>query len=236
MFVKSVFSFNRAAQAGAARPGRRRWLAGLAIVVAGFAGAALAPPVALAAESAEAQLQSFVRDVRGATGRFEQTTFNPQGQMTQQQSGEFAFARPGRFRWDVQQPFEQLIVSDGQQVVQFDPDLAQATIRPVSAAVGNAPAQVLFGDGDIDAAFRLEPRPEAGDLAWLRAVPRSAEAGFAHLDIGLADGLPRRVDILDAFGQTTRIEFVTLVPGGQAPAEAFVFEPPEGVDVVRMSP
>ncbi|MFA7394439.1 MAG: hypothetical protein WCZ88_19120, partial [Pigmentiphaga sp.] len=63
--MKSVFSFNRAAQAGAARPGRRRWLAGLAIVVAGFAGAALAPPVALAAESAEAQLQSFVRDVRG---------------------------------------------------------------------------------------------------------------------------------------------------------------------------
>ncbi|MGE4339984.1 MAG: outer membrane lipoprotein chaperone LolA [Pigmentiphaga sp.] len=229
-----MFSFSRPALAVAARPGRRRWLAGLTLMMAGLAGTAIAPSAALAAESGEAQLQSFVSDVRGATGRFEQTTLNPQGQVIQQQSGEFAFARPGRFRWDVQVPFEQLIVSDGQQVVQYDPDLAQATIRPVSDAVGNAPAQVLFGDGDIDAVFRLEPRPPAEGLAWLRATPRSAEAGFAHLDIGLADGLPRRVDILDAFGQTTRIEFVSLVPGGQTPADAFTFQVPEGVDVVRM--
>jgi len=234
MPVKSVFFFNRPAPVVPARPSRRRWLAAMAIMAAGFTGAAMAPFAALAADNAEAQLQSFVRDVRGATGRFEQTTVNPQGQTVQQQSGEFAFARPGRFRWDVQKPFEQLIVSDGRQVVQFDPDLAQATIRPVSDAVGNAPAQVLFGDGDIAAVFRLEARPAAEGLAWLRAIPRSAEAGFAHLDIGLADGLPRRVDILDAFGQTTRIEFVSLVPGAKTPDDAFSFQVPEGVDVVRM--
>lgn len=185
--------------------------------------------------AAQAQLQAFVQQVAQATGRFTQTTLNRDGQTVAQQSGEFAFARPGRFRWVVMAPFQQLIVANGRDLVQYDPDLAQATVRPVDAAVGNAPAQILFGQGDLQASFDIAALPSRGEQAWLRATPRSAEAGFAYLDIGLLNGLPVQVEILDAFGQLSRIEFVTLVPGGQVDASAFEFEVPEGVDVVRLA-
>ena len=187
-----------------------------------------------AASAAPDQLQAFIRQVPAAAGRFVQTTHDRDGQTVARQRGEFAFARPGRFRWQVTEPFAQLIVANGREVVQFDPDLNQATIRPVSAAVGNAPAQILFGEGDIDQAFVMAPLPDRDGLAWLRATPRSAEAGFSHLDIGLRDGLPVQVEILDAFGQISRIEFVTLVPSERLPDSTFVADLPPGTDVVRM--
>lgn len=193
-----------------------------------------AAQAAQAGASAEQQLQTFIQQVKSATGRFEQQTRNSGGRMVSRQQGEFAFERPGRFRWAVAEPFEQLIVSDGKQVVQYDPDLAQATLRPVSAAVGNAPAQILFGDGELQQAFALEALPSRENLAWLRATPRSPEAGFTHLEIGMRDGMPAAVEILDAFGQTSRIDFVALVPGPSLPASTFRFQVPSGVDVVQL--
>lgn len=186
------------------------------------------------ASSARVELERFINEVATASGSFEQTTFSVDGKVLDEQQGEFLFARPGQFRWEITAPFPQLVVATGDEVIQYDPDLLQATIRPASSAVGNAPAQVLFGGGDIDEAFNLEPLARSDGLSWLRALPISAEAGFAHLDIGLRNGLPQQVEILDAFGQTSRIVFTQIVPNPDLPSHAFVFNAPEGVDVVRM--
>ncbi|TSH90782.1 outer membrane lipoprotein chaperone LolA [Verticiella sediminum] len=198
--------------------------------LAGWSAARAAAPA-----DAAGQLRAFVKDVRSASGSFTQVTTGAQGAGGgQQQAGSFAFQRPGKFRWAVEQPYEQLVVSDGQQLYQYDPDLAQVSVRAAEAAIGNAPAQVLFGSGSIDASFKLEPLSARDDLAWLRAVPLTSEAGFSHMDIGFADGLPMRIELLDAFGQTTRIEFTTILPNPDLPAGAFEFAPPPGTDVVRM--
>jgi outer membrane lipoprotein carrier protein len=53
------------------------------------------------AASAREQLQSFVSQVQAATGKFSQYTVGTQGQTKPAQTGQFAFQRPGRFKWDV---------------------------------------------------------------------------------------------------------------------------------------
>ena len=83
------------------------------------------------AASAQEQLQGFVSKVQAATGNFSQYTVGTQGQTKPAQSGRFAFQRPGQFKWDVLKPYAQQIVSDGQQLFQFDPDLNQVTVRKV---------------------------------------------------------------------------------------------------------
>lgn len=211
-----------------ARQARRGMLLALAAV--------LAIPLLPRAHAAEAraQLQAFAKDVTTATGSFTQSTQAARGAPQPEQRGTFAFQRPGKFRWNITEPFEQLIVSNGKELYQYDPDLAQVSIRGVSAALGNAPAQVLFGDGALDKSFKLEPLPGKDNLSWLRATPLSADAGFAYMDIGFADNLPVRIDILDAFNQVTRVEFTAIVPNPSLPATEFRFDAPQGVDVVRM--
>ncbi len=205
----------------------KKWLLGLAC------GSLLITGQALAANAQE-QLKSFVSDVRAATGNFSQYTVGPQGQTRPAQSGRFAFERPGRFKWDVLQPYAQLIVSDGKQVFQLDPDLNQVTVRRVDQAIGSSPAAILFGSGSLEQAFNVSALPDRDELAWLRAKPRDGEAGFVHVDLGFRDGLPARIVLLDAFGQTTRVELSGMQRNPGLPSSTFQFVPPAGADVVRM--
>jgi len=200
-----------------------KWLAAAALALAW---------VPAAADDARSQLQRFVTEVSSATGSFTQRAGDAPPRQAQQ--GEFSFQRPGRFRWHTLKPYEQLVVSDGQVLRQYDPDLAQVTERPVDQSIGASPAAILFGSGSLEESFELSNLDDRDGLLWLRARPRGADAGFAHVDIGFSKGMPARLDLLDAFGQTTRIELTGIVPNPALPPDAFAFEIPPDVDVVRM--
>ncbi|NYT67892.1 outer membrane lipoprotein chaperone LolA [Pusillimonas noertemannii] len=192
----------------------------------------LAPLAALAAD-APTQLNQFIANVASATGSFSQQT-SGQAQGRPEQSGEFSFQRPGKFRWHVKKPYEQLIVSDGEKVLQYDPDLAQVTQRSVDQSIGTSPAAILFGSGSLEEAFVVQSLPGDDGLQWLRATPRGADAGFSHVDIGFRNDLPARLLLLDAFGQTTRIDLSGIKANPELPASLFQFTPPADVDVVKM--
>src|SRR5690606_21970623 len=136
-----------------------------------------------AAADAPAQLRDFIAKVPAAAGRFTQQRTDDKGQGKAVQSGEFSFRRPGQFKWAVQKPYEQLIVSDGKAVYQYDPDLAQVTQRNVDQSIGASPAAILFGSGSLDEAFSISALPDADGLNWLRAKPLTPDAGFTHVDI-----------------------------------------------------
>lgn len=186
------------------------------------------------ADSATAQLRAFIDDVQAATGQFTQSTLDSNGSAKAAQQGEFAFQRQGQFRWETTQPYEQLVLSDGQQVYQYDADLMQVTQRGVDAAIGASPAAILFGSGRLDEAFQLNDLPLKEGIEWLRAVPKSADAGFTHVDIGFKNKRPVRIELLDSFGQTTRIELRQLQPQKTVDPALFIFKVPPGVDVVTM--
>ena len=76
--------------------------------------------------------------------------------------------------------------------------------------------------------------PDKDGLAWLRAVPRSGDAGFVHVDLGFQDGLPAHIILLDAFGQTTHVKLSGLARNPSLAVDVFKFVPPPGADVVRM--
>ena len=195
---------------------------------------ALAPVMAWAAGASE-QLSRFVSQVNAARGEFTQQRVGDQGaSVSSRQSGVFSFLRPGKFKWEVTQPYEQLILSDGKQVYQYDPDLAQVTERGVDESVGASPAAILFGSGARDEVFELQERGERDGLAWLRATPRTADAGFAYVDIGFRDGMPARLMVRDSFSQTTRIDLAAIEKNPSLPADEYVFKAPDGVDVVKM--
>ncbi|MCM0034783.1 MAG: outer membrane lipoprotein chaperone LolA [Burkholderiaceae bacterium] len=203
-------------------------LSGL-LLVAGFGFGAPA-----FADTAREQLRAFVDQVQSASGDFSQYTVGPQGQTKPPQRGRFLFMRPGRFKWDVVKPYEQQIVSNGREIYQFDPDLNQVTVRKVDQALGASPAAILFGSGSLEQSFEVMALPDREALVWLRAKPKQADAGFVHVDLGFKDGLPHRIILLDAFGQTTHVELAGLIRNPGLSTSNFDFVPPKGADVVRM--
>ncbi len=212
----------------ATTPNRFVWLVALVIILlAGIVHAAGTPSAR--GEDARAQLERFVRGTERATGRFVQVA-DAAGETS---SGVFAFSRPGRFRWEITEPYPQLMIADGEHVYFYDVDLAQVTIRPMDQAIAATPAALLFGDGDLDAFFDIELQGEHDGLHWLKAIPRESDAGFRMITLGFANDLPARMSVLDAFDRTTVFTFSDVTPNPAADPGRYRFEVPENVDVVR---
>ena len=184
------------------------------------------------ADDGIAQLRQFVAATPSAEGEFEQTVLAQSGRKPQQASGKFAYARPGRFHWEYDRPYRQILVGDGVNLWTWDPDLNQATVRAMGDALGATPAAILFGSGELDEGFVLTEGGKDGELAWVEARPRQTDSGFESLRIGLQDGRLRRMEMRDNFGQTTLIRFTRLEPNRQLAADRFRFVPPPGADVI----
>lgn len=194
----------------------------------------LASPLAAQENSALVSFNRFVQTVSAAKGEFSQYTVGPEGETALAQSGEFAFARPGKFRWDIRKPYSQLVVSDGKSIYQYDPDLSQVSVRTADAAIGSSPAAILFGTGDIKSAFDVSALPDEDGFSWFRAEPKQPDSGLSQVDIGMKEGNPARLLLLDGFGQTTRIDLAKIRAQSSFPASTFEFEAPPDTDIVRI--
>lgn len=197
-----------------------------ALVAALLAGAALGAH----ADAVDA-LRAFVRDVKTGRANFTQTVSSPDGVRKKTSSGSFEFARPNRFRFAYSKPFEQLIVADGQKVWLHDVDLNQVTVRALDQALGATPAALLAG-GALDQDFTLTALPARDGLDWVQALPKAKDAGVTQLRVGFRGPTLAALEIVDAFGQRSLLQFSQVEQGVALPAERFRFTPPAGADVV----
>jgi outer membrane lipoprotein carrier protein len=203
-----------------------------AAVLAAALLAAMLPPRSADAAAID-QLRAFAVSTRSARGQFTQQQVRSGGRPAEVSAGSFAFSRPGRFRWEVQQPFEQLIVTDGERLHFYDKDLRQVTVRAVGDAIAATPAAILFGANDLDASFELQEAGSADGLEWLEATPKQKDSGFEKIRIGWRGGLPEAMEVRDAFGQTTRFAFTKIERSPALDPGLFRFVPPKGVDVIQ---
>src|SRR5689334_24741038 len=178
------------------------------------------------------QLHAFLEGTQSAQGSFRQTVANREGRTTQTSSGTFAFQRPGKFRWTYDKPFDQLIVGDGEKVWVYDRDLNQVIVRPLDAALGATPAALLAGDNALEKNFTLVAGGESNGLEFVDATPKAPESQFSRIRLGFVDNLPRRMELTDAFGQTTELTFSDVKRNPKLAPDLFRFVPPQGADVV----
>lgn len=200
----------------------------LASVLAGIA----ALYAAIAAASGLDQLHAFLEGTQSAQGAFRQVVVNRDGRTTQTTAGTFAFARPGKFRWTYDKPFDQLIVGDGEKVWVYDRDLNQVIVRKLDAALGATPAALLAGDNALESNFTLVAGGAENGVEYVDATPKAPDSQFKRIRLGFADNLPRRMVLTDAFGQTTELMFSDVRRNPTLAPETFRFTPPKGADVV----
>ncbi|GHU30488.1 outer-membrane lipoprotein carrier protein [Betaproteobacteria bacterium] len=189
------------------------------------------------ADDALTALRHFVATTQAAEGEFTQTVGSERAaRRPQQADGRFAFARPGKFRWEYVQPYPQLLVGDGERLWSWDRDLNQVTVQLIGDALGATPAAILFGQVDLDREFELNNVADADGLAWVEARPKpqgGAESAnrFELIRFGFAGERLQQVRLRDNFGQDTVIVF-TRLDARALDGALFRFEPPAGADVI----
>ena len=178
-------------------------------------------------------LRRFFKDVHSFTARFNQVVLDESLNMLQESSGTLWIQRPNRFRWNYDVPFEQQIVGDGKKIWVYDVELQQVTVRQLTGGLGNTPAILLAGRGMLDDDFTVKALGVQGKLQWLQLIPKVNDGGFEDIRVGFEKGKIRMLEMIDGFGQTTRIALRDAAENVKISPNKFEFEPPPGVDVVQ---
>ncbi len=193
------------------------------------------------------QLRQFVKTVQSAQGEFAQQQMRtpkpnePQDKLKliRQTSGQFIFQRPGKFVWDTQKPYEQKLIADGKQLLMWDKDLNQLTIRSANQALAASPAAILFGESALDAQFELEDGGSKTDLQWVNLQPKvkpgQGDLPYTKIAIGMAAGLPKALELTDGFGSVVLVVFNQMQINPKIEPSRFQFKAPPGAEVLRLN-
>ncbi len=189
---------------------------------------------ARAADVHTARLGELLAGMRRIEAVFNQQLKDEKGTLLQGSGGRVLLAHPGRFRWETDPPFAQLVVSDGTTVWQYDPDLAQVVSRPLDQRADQIPSMLLAGE--IDAVEKLYSISASGDDAGaerFELLPHDDGSPFSRLALQFRAGLLERLEITDGLGQRTEVSFSAVRVPDAIAVERFRFVTPEGVDEIH---
>ena len=203
------------------------------IVLSPFLLLVLAASLPAAAGSETDALQRFVEKVESVSATFEQVQKDDQGKVLQVSTGKLWLQRPAKFHWRYEKPYEQLVVCDGKQLWQYDPDLKQALVRPAGGTLEGTPAQLLTDRASLDKHFRIEPAGSEGGAQKLRLLPKAADSDFKSVELWLKDGTPQRMRFADPLGGASEVTFSDIKSNAPIDAQQFTFAIPQGAEVIR---
>ncbi len=188
---------------------------------------------------AAAELEQILGDLAAFEAQFEQVVTNSFGETLQRSTGRMHLQRPGMLRWEVDEPYPQLLLADGVSLWTYDQDLEQATVQPLAEAIDGTPAAFLLDVGGPGAA-RFHVRRKAGDASGeggeeshFVLEPRDPSSVLREASLSFTSaGAPAGIAIVDHLNQHTRISFTAATVNPVLESALFEFEVPQGIDVI----
>ncbi|BBB26284.1 outer membrane lipoprotein chaperone LolA [Amphritea japonica] len=184
-------------------------------------------------ENAGAQLNSLLAGFESFSADFNQVSGSEDSRRMEESRGTLLLAKPNRFSWTALEPFPQTLVSDGETLWIYDPDLEQATRRQVSGKDTGIPALILNGQIDeLQAEYKIRLLQEKDNNQLFELLPIDEASVFTRIRLLFTDGLIKELQMGDSLGQRTSILFENQIINPVFSDDAFNFEPPEGTDVI----
>jgi outer membrane lipoprotein carrier protein len=189
-------------------------------------------PFLLSADTAKSPLINFLSELESFKADFSQTLSNEQGDILETSNGEVFLQNPGKFRWVYEEPYSQLIITDGETLWLYDQDLEQVTIRDVSKTIDKTPAAIISGQENIDKYYVTTELGKIEGYDWMELTPRDIENQYSSIRLGFNKDELGMMVMFDNLGQVTRIDFNNPVRNKRFGGPLFTFEIPENVDVI----
>lgn len=167
---------------------------------------------------------------------FSQTVTDSNGELVQDAQGRVWIQRPGRFRWDYETPYRQLIVADGERLWTYDEDLQQATVEQVDEVLSSTPAMLLSGFRPLQEVMRWSRTGERDGKTWYRLDPKQEDTAVEEVHIAFDAGQLAIIEVRDGFGNHTRMRFSDITRNQPIDPGRFRIQLPPDTDIIGDSP
>ena len=198
--------------------------------------AGLLPVNACAQVELPAEFRSFLDTVNGFRAQFVQELWSDDQRLIEVAQGTVELQRPGRFRWHYDEPWEQLIVADGENLWMYDIDIAQVTRSDLSVNDPANPSTLLTGDASVLEQFDVVAVFELDEEVWVELVPRRLASDYSLVRVGFRrqdeQSMLSALEFVDGLDQTTLIRFEDAEANPVLAPDRFRFDVPDGVHVL----
>lgn len=185
-----------------------------------------APDPVVLLDSLLANLQTLRTDVR-------QLIVENTGGVLEESQILFMLQRPHGFYWETIDPFPELIVTDGQTLWNYQPDLLQLTIEPWNADRSELAAKLLSGDTDaIAEEYEVEVIPVSQSDYEFILTPKDPASLYEQVSLYFEQGSSGQSELVSILlintnGQRTFWEFLNREINPTLDASVFTFTAPE---------
>ena len=183
-------------------------------------------------EQAADILQAKLNAIRTMSASFAQVVMAKKKKVSQS-TGTMALARPGRFRWDTQDPMEQLVIADGKRLWIYDVDLEQVTVKKQEKGLGGTAALFLSGYDDSVTRDFTVTETKKGDSDNFDLHSKSNKENFQRVKLFFIGKQLIGMELFDQLGQHTVVKLSNIKTNPTLAEKVFKFKTPKGVDVVE---
>lgn len=187
-----------------------------------------------ASGEATQDLSTLLNGFNAMTANFSQVLYDNSGTVIERHTGTMALERPGKFRWQVNNPNQQLLIADGRYLWIYDVDLQQATKQRMDVSKSNSPASLLSGSvSNLENRFVVSQMKKADPGQWFELKPKTDKDLFNWIQLHFIDNKLVEMHLFDNLGQLSTFAFTDVQVNPKLSKNTFVFEVPKGVDVVE---
>jgi outer membrane lipoprotein carrier protein len=195
------------------------------------------PSPLFAQETPREKLDGLLQDIQTLSASVTQLIVESDGAVLEESAIQMHLLRPDGFYWETLDPFPELVVTDGNTLWNYQPDLEQVVIEDWDSAQSELAAQLLSGRTDkLSEEYRIDVVPDASESESLFQLhPLGADSVYRVIRISFLKQELESIHLDNKNGQQTLWQFSDLQRNKELEQTLFEFEPPAGIEVVDNS-
>ncbi len=179
------------------------------------------------------KLEKILVKLNSFNANFTQIVKDSTDQLIDESIGSVMFMKPNYFRWKYKAPSENEIISDGEFLYLYDPDLKQVIVSKLNKQVGISPAMLLVSD-NVHEFFNTKLISNSSNTTKYEATPKDLDrAFFKQVLFKFNLDQLKEMKIIDNFDNETTIQFSKIIQNQGINVGKFLFNYPDGIDVIK---
>ena len=178
-------------------------------------------------------LDVLLQDIETMSAKVLQLIIESDGGVLEESEIQMHLKKPDGFYWETIDPFPELIVTNGTYLWNYQPDLEQVVIEDWDNSESELAAQLLNGRTENIAADYMVQLISDDESSEFELIPIALDSVYELITISFIASNLDMIHLDNKNGEQTVWQFDDLEKNHSLADTLFVFEPPDGIDVIE---
>ena len=188
-----------------------------------------------AQQEALARLDSLLANINSLTADVVQLIVESDGGILEESNIKMLLKKPNGFYWETITPYQELIVTNGIKLWNYQPDLEQVVIEDWDVSKSELAAQLLSGKTEnLDSQYIIEELGDTNnDSQEFVLTPVDADSIYTQISINFITSELDLIYLNSRNGQQTVWRFDAIERNQILEDSLFDFQPPAGIEIIE---